>query len=60
MNCFIPPLPKIFQTEQGPLSKVLTDEGVKDSDTTVCPPVRDNPFAKARGLSPCTGGQTIM
>ena len=36
------------------LNKVYSDEGLR-------PPVRgDNPLAKARGLSPRTGGQTMV
>ena len=62
----VSPLPEIehFSTENCIRSKVCTDESVKKSNTTVCPPIDnpraatgDNPPAKVLELSPCTYGQ---
>ena len=59
----MPHLPEIanYSVKKFILSKVYTDEGgVKYlyPDLSAC--TGDNPLAKARGLSPRTGGQTMV
>ena len=60
---FIPHLPEIanFSTKYFILSKVHTDEsGIKYLHHGLSACTGDNPLAKNRGLSPRTGGQTMV
>ena len=59
----IAPLSEIanFSTKYFILSKVYIDEGgIKHLYHGLSACTEDNPLAKARGLSPRTGGQTIV
>ena len=58
-----PPLPEmvIFSMKNFMLSKVFTDkDGIKKLFNNLSACVGDNPLAKAIGLSPRTGRQTMV